>query len=75
MYILGVLGPPSLQHVHPSHVVPAALEILGAHQALFLLCVLKTKAKRFKPLSARGEVEENIRLKIKEMGGGIIIIP
>lgn len=46
LYILGVLDPLLLQHVHPNHLVHAALEILGGHQVLFLLCALETKAKR-----------------------------
>lgn len=54
LYIPGVLGPPFLQRTHLDHAVPAALEILGAHQDLFLLCALGTKAKRFKSFSAVG---------------------
>lgn len=36
----GVPDPPFLQEVHPGHVVPVALEILGAHQDPFLLSAL-----------------------------------
>lgn len=36
----GVLGPLFLQHIHLDRVVPAGLEIQGAHQDLFLLCAL-----------------------------------
>ena len=52
LYIQAALCPPFLQHIHLDRVVPAALEVQGAHQALFLLCILGTKAKRFKSLSA-----------------------
>lgn len=38
--LLGVPELPSLHQVHPNHVVHLALEILVAHQVLFLLCAL-----------------------------------
>lgn len=47
LYILGGLDPLFFQEVHLDHVVPVALEILGAHQDLFLLCALGKKAKRY----------------------------
>ena len=60
LYILGVLDPLVCQDVHPNHVVPAALEVLGVHQDLFLLCALGTKAKKiFRPLSEVDEVEDD----------------
>ena len=62
-----VLGPLFLQHIHLDRVVPAALEILGAHQDLFVLCALVTKVERVKPFSAMDEVEGNKGLKIKAM--------
>lgn len=52
LYTPAVLGPLFLQDIHLDRVVPAALEILGAHQDLFLLCALVRKAERVKPFSA-----------------------
>lgn len=65
LYIQAALGLPFLQHIHLDRVVPAALEVQGAHQALFLLCVLGTKAKRFKSFSAVSKGERKQRTKNK----------
>ena len=65
LYIQAAPCPPFLQHIHLGHVVPAALEVQGAHQALFLLCVLGTKAKRFKSFSAVSKGERKQKTKNK----------
>lgn len=65
LYIQAALGLPFLQHIHLDRVVPPALEVQGAHQALFLLCVLGTKAKRFKSFSAVSKGERKQRTKNK----------
>ena len=71
LYIQAALYPPLLQCIHLDRVVPAALEVQGAHQALFLLCVLGTKAKKFKSFSAVSKGERNKGLKKKNKGNDL----